>query len=223
VVTVLALLLVAFAGGPRLVRRRGIRLTRDGGAERLLAGSRLAAEPGSAGRVAAVLMVCGVALGVEAVIVSDLLLERGQLGEDKGFYLTGFGMAAVGVLVAAAVGVLTLVVGAADQLLDARRPLASLRAQGVEESTLTGVLRRQLSAAAVPGVVFGTVIGGVAAAILDGSNGGDSFGQLPGAVLPTLATALVAGVVVSFAARGATRLLRSRLRAAVDPENLRVA
>ena len=55
-------------------------------------------------------------------------------------------MAGVGVLLAVVIAVLTLLVGAADQLLDARRPLASLAALGVDRATLERVLRRQQSA-----------------------------------------------------------------------------
>ena len=93
--------------------------------------------------------------------------------EDLGFYLTGFGMAGVGVLLAVVIAVLTLLVGAADQLLDARRPLASLAALGVD-----GTSRASAAQAAVRGPPY---------------------------------------------VRAATRLLRSRLTAVLDPENLRVA
>ena len=40
--------------------------------------------------------------------------------------------------------------------------------------------------------------------------------------VPTLLAAVLAGLCVSLAARLAARLLRPRLRAALDPENLRV-
>jgi hypothetical protein len=218
VAAILGILLLAFAGGSRLVRRRGRRLQRRGTAEDLLAGARLAAEPRAPGRVAAVLAVCGFALGLEAVIVTGLFGQDGPQGQDLGFYLTGFGMAGVGVLLAVVIAVLTLLVGAADQLLDARRPLASLAALGVDRTTLERVLRRQQSAAAVPSVLVGTGLGGLAAAVL----GGDDA-SLGAGLLGCGLAALVAAVAVSVAVRATTRLLRSRLTAVLDPENLRVA
>jgi hypothetical protein len=215
---ILGILLLAFAGGSRLVRRRGRRLQRRGTAEDLLAGARLAAEPRAPGRVAAVLTVCGFALGLEAVIVTGLFGQDGPRAEDLGFYLTGFGMAGVGVLLAVVIAVLTLLVGAADQLLDARRPLASLAALGVDRATLERVLRRQQSAAAVPSVLVGTALGGLAAAALAGDDA-----TLGAGLLGCGLAALVAAAAVSAAVRAATRLLRSRLTAVLDPENLRVA
>ena len=218
----LGVLLLAFAGGPRLVRRRGHLLRNRGRAEELLAGRRLEADPRPPGRVAAVLVVCGLALGIEAVFVADILTPDSGLWDDRSFYLTGFGMAAVGVLAAAAVAVVTLLVGASDQLLDARRPLASLSALGVDEQTLFRVLRRQQSAASVPAVVLGVLAGGVGAALLDATSG-NVLGAVRNALVPTLVTAGAAGLVVALVARLAARLLRPWLRAAIDPENLKVA
>jgi hypothetical protein len=215
---VTGLLVTAFTLAPVVARRRGRRLARRGSARDLLAGSRLAAEPRSAGRVAAVLTVCGLALGVEAVQMIDL---RGQ--SDLAFYLTGYAMAGVGVLVAAVIAVLTLLVGAADQLLDARRPLASLAALGVDERTLLGVLRRQLSSTAVPAVVTGVLIGGVGMVVLQSELSHDLIGLGGLAIGLLLAAALLGGGLVSVVCRLAAVLLRSRLREAIDPENLRVA
>ena len=148
------LLLAAFAGGPRFVLACARVLARRRGAEALLASRRLQADPRSAGRVAGVLVVCGVALGIEA-----LLMAVQFFGDDFGgldaFYLAGYGMTAVVVLAAAVVALLTLIVGAADALLDARRPLATLAALGVDESMLVRVLARQLTATAVPAIVLG--------------------------------------------------------------------
>lgn len=209
-------LLTALAGGPRLVRVLGRRTAR-GRPEALLAGRRLEADPRSPGRVAGVLAVCGVALGVDAVIVADVI---GPAVSDEGFYLTGAGLAGLGVLVAMAVAVLTLLVAAADQLLDARRPLATLAALGVDAPVLEGVLRRQLSVAAVPAAVLGALTGGLGIGLPVGVTGA---GVLTGVLLPTALAALLAGLAVALVARLAARLLRTRLRAAIDPENLRVA
>jgi hypothetical protein len=212
------LLVAAFALAPVVARRRGRRIAHRGSARDLLAGSRLAADPRSAGRAAAVLAVCGVALGVEAGLLADL---RGQ--QDLSFYLTGYAMASVGVLVAVVISVLTLLVGAADQLLDARRPLASLAALGVDEQTLLGVLRRQLSSTSVPAVVTGVVVGGVGSVALESDLRLDlvAVGGLGAGLL--LVAALLGGGLVALVCRLVAVLLRSRLREAIDPENLRVA
>jgi len=215
----LGVLLVALGGGPRFVRVLGRRSARRGDAEALLAGRRLEVDATSAGRVAGVLAVCGLSLGIDALLVVDALTSPGTR-DDLAFYLTGSGLAALGVLLAAAVAVLTLFVGAADQLLDARRPLATLAALGVEAGSLERVLRRQLSIAAVPAVMLGVLAGGSVAALAEGET---AAGVLASVALPTVLTAAAAGAVVALAARATARLLRGRIRAATEPENLRVA
>lgn len=133
-------------------------------------------------------------------------------------------MATVAVLIAAAVSLLTLLVGAADALLDARRPLATLAALGVDERMLVGVLARQLVATAVPAVVLGALVGGPGVALLSAlTDGEDALGAAVRALVPAGVTAVVAGVVLAAVARLAARMLRSHVRAGMDPENLRVA
>lgn len=219
---VAGLLLFVFALAPVLAQRTGTRLAGRGSAEQLLAGRRIAADPSSSSRVIGVLLVCGLVLGVEAVLVADVVASSGNTGGTLAFYLAGYAMAAVSVLVAVGVAVLTLVVGAGDQLLDARRSLASLSALGVEEPTLARVLRLQISAAAVPTVVVGVLAGG----LLTGTvafHGFPAITALMAVILAAAVVTLLAGITVSLAARLAARLLRSRLTEAIDPENLRVA
>ena len=210
-------LLVALAGGPRFVRFRGRRLTERGGARDLLAGRRLEADPGSPGRVAGVLLICGLALGLDAGLIAGVVAGADGL-YDPSFYLTGTGLAGVAILVAAGVAVLTLLVGAADQLLDGRRPLASLAALGTDEAELARVLGRQLSAVAVPAVVLGVSAGGLA-----GTLGLSGLFDPAIVIAPTLLLAALAGGAVLLVTRLAVRLLRPALRAAITPENLRVA
>lgn len=217
-VAVLGLLVAVFAAAPRLVARRGRSLATRRGVANLLAGRRLTDDPRTTGRVCAVLSLCGVALGVEAVGVWDLVVdpEGENFGQDLSFYLTGYGLAAAGVAVAAAVAAVTLVVGVADQLTDARRPLAALRALGADEKVLLTAMRRQQTATAVPAVISGVVIGGIA------------FGLLLSGGFATLTSAVVIGVLLAWGlvtgvTRLAVRALRSRLVEATDPENLRVA
>jgi hypothetical protein len=225
VLAVIGLLLAAFAGGPRLVLAAAGVLGRRRGAEALLASRQLRADPRSAGRVAGVLLVCGVALGVEGLLIAGQVVDGGLgSGSSAAFYLTGYGMVAIVVLVAAAVALLTLLVGAADALLDARRPLATLAALGVDERVLVRVLARQLSATAVPAVVAGALIGGAPAiALLGAIDGAHALVAVARALGPVAVAAVVAGLALAAAARLAARLLRPLIRAAIDPENLRVA
>jgi hypothetical protein len=229
-VPVVSLLLLAFAVGPRLVRWSGRRLQRRGGAENLLAGRRLELDPRPAGRVAAVLLVCGATLGLDVLVAVPALvawLAGAPPEASVVFFVNGFGLAAIAAAFSTAIAVLTLVVGAADQLLNAQRPLASLAALGVEETSLLRMLRRQLSAAAVPAVALGAFIGVVGLSVL--SFVPAAAGGVDGAYLRVLALLLVAataiasvlGLAASLVARAAGRLLRPRVRTALAPENLR--
>lgn len=223
VMAMAGLLLAAFAGGPRLVLGCAHVLGRRQGAEALLAARRLRADPRSAGRVAAVLVVCGVALGVQAALVADLLSDSGH-GEDSGFFVIGYSMAALAVLAAAAVALLTLLVGAADALLDARRPLATLAAFGVDERAHVRVLALALSATAVPPVALGAFLGGPLSALTIAlSNGDNALDAAVRGLLPACLAVLVAALALAAVAPLAARLLRSPIRAAIDPENLRAA
>lgn len=218
VLMMLGMLLVAFSGGERLVVSGAKLLARRRGAVALLASRRLRADPRSSGRVAGVLLVCGIALSVEGRLVSSQLLDGFNSG-DSGFYLVGYTMAALAVLVAAVVALVTLLIGAADGLLDARRPLATLGALGVDEALLVRVLARQIVVTSVPAIMLGALIGGSALALLGTVNEGSALRLLaPGAI-----TALVAGLAMWSVARVAAHALRPMIRAAIDPENLRVA
>ena len=65
---------------------------------------------------------------------------------DGSFYAAGYAFAAAAMLGGAAVAVLTLLIGTADSLLGARRPLAALAVFGVDERGLDKVDRAILSA-----------------------------------------------------------------------------
>lgn len=216
----LGLLLAAFAGGSRLVLALARLLAQRPGVEALLASRRLQADPRSAGRVAGVLFLCGVALSIDVVLVVEQLATGGFDASDD-FYLVGFAMAALAAAVSAGVALLTLLVGAADGLLDARRPLAALAAQGVDEQLLARVLARQLSATAAPAAVAGALVGGPAMALFVGLDDGGwtALEALAGSLTGTI----VVGPLLVLAARLAARLLRPLVRAAIDPENLRAA
>jgi hypothetical protein len=208
-------LLSALAGGPRLVRACSTRLVRREGARNLLAGRRLEAEPQGPGRVAGVLAICGIALGLDVGLIVEVSAEQ----DDLSFYLGGAGLAGAAILVAAAVAVLTLLVGAADQLLDGRRPLAALAALGTDEAELARVLARQLSTAAVPAIALGVFVGGLGGVLL----GFSAPITVATRLALTLVTASLAAGAVWLVARLVVRLLRRALGTAIAPENLRVA
>jgi hypothetical protein len=223
VLTMLGLLLAAFAGGSRFVLACARRLANRRGADALLASRRLRADPRSPGRVAAVLLVCGIALSLEGLIVA-MQLREGGFDDDVAFYLGGVGLATCVALVAALVAVLTLLIGAADALLDARRPLATLAAVGVDEQTILRSLSRQLSATAIPAIAFGALFGAPLAVLLGFSFAGEpSLRATAFALLPAVCASLVGGLAMIATSRLAARLLRPLIRAAADPENLRVA
>lgn len=209
-------LLVAAASGPFVVMAAGRVLRARGGALWLLAGSRLAADVRSPGRVAGVLLVCGIALGIDAALTGAYLSEQNTY--DTGFYLTGFGLAALASGIAAAVAVATLVVGAADGLLDARRALSTLAAFGLDAPALTRVLRLQLAAVAVPSIALGTLVGGGA---MTGVPLHD--GTVSRSALLVVLVASLGGAVALAAAWLTAWALGGHVRAAIDPDNLRVA
>jgi hypothetical protein len=71
-------------------------------------------------------------------------------------------------------------------------------------------------------VVVGTVLGAVGITTLIAGDEAWSH-EAARAALPVAVTALVAALLVRLLVRGSARLLRGSLRAATDPENLRVA
>jgi hypothetical protein len=218
---IVAAVLTCLVGGLFLARRTAARLRSGDRVTDLLAGARLGAEPGAAGRVAAVLLVCGSALCLAALFVADILRPHEyELGGGVAFYLAGAGLAVAAILVAAAVAVLALVVAAADQLLDSRRPFACLAALGVDEDVLVRSVARQLAAPAVPAITAGVLATAVTAWATAGSVPRFMTGYGIGAVAVTL---LAGAGATHGAAVLAARLLRRRIRAAADPENLRAA
>jgi hypothetical protein len=211
----------ATGAGTMLVLFVARRLQRGPRAEDLLAGWRLEAAPQAAGRVAVVLLLCGVAIGVELVyepvwFYGETILVLTQLSsDDPGTYLIA--LAGMATLIALGIAVLTLIVGLADELVDSRRSLASLAAVGVEERVLARMLRRQLSAVALPSVLIGVGVTALGVAIVT-----SRFAMGPLAAATAVALGL-AWLTVTLAIRLAMWVLRSRLRAAIQPENLRVA
>lgn len=212
VLTLVGIVLGAFGAGPLLVAATARRARERAGAEVLLAGWRLESDPAGAGRVASVLIVCGAALAIESLVLVD--------GGAELFYVAGTGMAVTLTVVAAGVAVLTMFVGATDHLLDAREPLAALSVLGAEEAQLVRMLERQLSITAVPALVLGAA---VTALYLIGGGWGPVFDPASFLWLIPISFITALGALgVRLSARWVARLLRSPLRTAMSPENLRV-
>lgn len=218
VVGAFGLLVGAFAAGPLVVVLVGSQLSRRGPVQALMAGSRLLADPRSSGRVVAVLAICGFAFAVDAWLATSYLID--DYTDDDAFYLGGFGFAAAAIVLAAVVALVTLVVGAVDGLLDARRPLATLAAFGVDTQFLTRMLAVQLAAVAVPAVVAGALVGGALFAVAPALSF-DEPALLP--VLSSVVAAAAAGVLALLGALLVARGLSGQVRAATDPDNLRLA
>jgi hypothetical protein len=222
----MALLLGAFSAGPWLVLLTARVLRRRGRAVPVLAAARLAAEPRAAGRVVAVLLICGAVLALDGTLIWDLvdsLLAPEDFGpiDDLGLQVSMIGLITAAALIAALAVVATLLVGAADQLLDARRPLACLSALGAEQTVITRTTRRQLVAGAVPAAVIGPWLLWPVLLAMTGPDffeGGDFFVEL---AVADAGTSLVFGGLTALVASLSTRALRPQLRAAMDPENLR--
>lgn len=213
--------------GPWLVLLAGHRYGRSRSVVTVLAGRRLVADPRTPGRVAGVLFAVGLAVGIAvtwAGVTMDEFRGSGRGFDDLGYYLGGDGLALAAIGFAGTVAAASLVVGANESVLDARRPTAALVAMGARPSELQAVLHRQLWATAwVPSVAgavlgwllwFGLVAGTVVANGLASGIGG--FVSLPIAVGITALTARL-GVAI------AVRLVRGTLHEAVDPANLRTA
>jgi hypothetical protein len=213
----ISLLVCAFVIGPWAVLLVARVLHRRGTATSVMAAARLAAEPRGPGRVFSVLLICSLAFRFDLEFALSLLQDQ----YDVAFYLTGVGLVASGIFLAAVVAILTLTVGAADQLLDARRALACLSGLGVSRAVLVRAMRRQLLAASLPGAVLGPCLALVYPLIVQGPLVLRHPVILVEPAALSAGTSVVLVTVTVLAALLAARLLESQLTAALDPANLR--
>jgi hypothetical protein len=186
----------------------------------LLAGARLAADARSAARMSTLLGCCGFVIGALLHGVLSIMTDPG-FQDRTGFYVTGFAMAIVGLLLVVGVAMGALIVGVADQLVDQRRQLASLTALGVDAAFLRRVITRQLAVVGGPALAIGS-----AAGLLFGLEYATGAGDSPFKMVYVLGALAVASGGCLFALAGgvlAGYLLRNQLRDALDPENLRAA
>jgi hypothetical protein len=88
---------------------------------------------------------------------------------------------------------------------------------------LERVVMRQLTATAVPAVAAGALMAVPATVALGLFSSGAPWSILARVLVPAGLAAVGGALAMALAARLAARLLRPMIRAAVDPENLRVA
>lgn len=202
------------------IRRLARRMRRSADPVGLLAGARLMVDARPSSRISVLMGCCGFLVGNMASGIESVLTDNNLAGSET-FYATGYGLAAVGLVIVVLTAMAALIVGVADQLVDQRRQFASLTALGVDQPFLHKVIRRQLTVVAAPtltlGLLLGTVIG--VGRIAGGEVG--SFDPLTLGLAAVLAVAGWAFGQLGGAAAGF--LLRNQLRDALDPENLRAA
>ncbi len=220
--TIIGLGMLWWTGAAGLSRAAGRRLTRSADPVNLLTGARLVADARAAARMATLLFCCGFLLGALVASMLGVVHDRPDW-QDQQFYLTGFGLSMVGVLLIAVIALAAFTVGMADQLVDQRRQLASLTALGVDSRLLRRVIHRQLVITAGPTLCLGLVAGvltGLSRLIGSPYDDGPPLTNTLYAVLVLLvlgwATATAGAAIAGF-------LLRNQLRDALDPENLRAA
>ncbi len=175
----------------------------------LLAARRLTADARPAGRAAAAIGGVGLTIGVVASFTRSILRGNWEPGE----YLVPTYVAAACALAATLVIAASLAVHSAETVLERRREMAALVANGVPVSALVASQRTECLIATLPLAVVGTLFGGFVT----------SMGAGLDAVMARyilLATAAVALVVVG-AVWVTTRLLRPWVMDAVSLEQLR--
>ncbi|WP_432942979.1 FtsX-like permease family protein [Kribbella sp. CA-253562] len=219
--TILGLGTVWWNSLPWLGRRAGQRLMRSDDPVSLLTGARLVADARATARMGSLLFCCGFVIG--ALVASAIGVTTDRPGwSDREFYLTGFALSMIGILLIAVISLASFTVGVADQLVDQRRQFASLTALGVDAGLLRRVIRRQLLITAGPTLCVGLVVGvcmGLARLVGGFNEEDDPINTLYAALV-----LLVLGwAVASAGAALAGYLLRYQLRDALDPENLRAA
>ena len=174
----------------------------------LLAARRLTSDARPAGRAAAAIGAVGLTMGVVAVL-TRIILQRNL---DPGGYLPVY-VAAACALAAMLVIATSLAVHSAETVLERRREMAALVANGVPVSALVASQRAECLIATVPLALAGTLLGGFGYGLFAGLDT-----AMTGCVL--LATAAVALVVVG-AVWATTRMLRPWVMDAVSLEQLR--
>jgi hypothetical protein len=150
-----------------------------------------------------------------AVLKADTLATQGD-DRDR-FYARGFELVNLGILVGVSVAAAGLLVALAEGILERRRSLAALAATGTPLATLRRAVLLQGLLPLVPAVLLATALGAGSVFALIGSTGEDGAARTP---LPLAELALVAaaGIAASLAA---TALTLPFLHRSVRPSELR--
>ncbi|MFG2022601.1 FtsX-like permease family protein [Streptomyces sp. NPDC048825] len=216
-VTLTAVGSVAIAGATAKITGRWL-AARTGNPAVLIAAERLRADPWAAARThAAVLLVTivGVSfLGVRQMLVDDLNGPGySRSPEELAFYNTGINLAGAAVLVALAITLSGLAVGAAESLATRRRGLAAQAAAGVPRAVLGRALLLETALPLAPAMLLAG-LGGTAVYL--------AYGIAVGVSLPLLLPLLFPlAVYVSCLLAAATAL--PLLRRVAQPGELRYA
>ncbi|MFC8228084.1 ABC transporter permease [Streptomyces sp. NPDC057287] len=130
----------------------------------LIAASRLAQEPWAAARSHAALLLATV-VGVGFMGVRGVMLEGlrgpGHPPENMAFYTTGIALAGSAVLIALAISLCGLAVGAAESLATRRRGLAAQAAAGVPFRVLAAATLLETALPLAPALLLATIGGTV--------------------------------------------------------------
>ncbi|MBO0917236.1 FtsX-like permease family protein [Streptomyces laculatispora] len=131
----------------------------------LIAAGRLRDDPWAAARTHSALLLVTVVgtgfVGVREVMLADLRARGGHTPADLDFYTTGLDLTGAAVLVALAIGLCGLAVGAAESLATRRRGLAAQAAAGVPHAVLARTLLLETALPLAPAMLLAG-IGGMA-------------------------------------------------------------
>lgn len=189
---------------------------RTGNPATLIAAERLRGDPWAAARIhAAVLLVTVVGtgfMGVRQVLLDELNgRDRHTLAENMSFYTTGVNLTGAAILIALAITLSGLAVGAAESLATRRRGLAAQAAAGVSRTVLGRALLLETALPLAPAIALAG-LGGMAISVW--------YGQLAGGGSVPLLPALVPVIVYAACLLAAATSL-PLLRRSVHPAELR--
>ncbi|MFF7211575.1 FtsX-like permease family protein [Streptomyces sp. NPDC008238] len=182
----------------------------------LIAGQRLRNDPWAASRAHAVLMLAALVgagwVTARRVAVDGLRAESGYSADELGFYIGGWNLAGLAILIASAVTVSGVAVGVVESLMTRRRTLAALAAAGTPRKVLWRATLLETALPLAPALVLGAVCGLtlISPVLLNAER----------RALPLLEPALLTGGLLA-AALLATAACLPLLRRTVHPAQLR--
>lgn len=211
-------MLTACALAPYLIVLAGRRMSGAADPLKLLAGGRLIRTARAAARTSVLLVICGMATAISAYGIVDAIVEQmtsaWPYSVDPWFRVTGFGLAAAAAIVVGAIAGVALLAGAVDDLLDQRRQFAYLSIFGVGEAQLRRSVRQQLAVttatATAVGLLAGSVLYSLHAAVFEQPN-----------FLLAVPVVLIGTAFAWLVTSAASLFLRSHIRDAINPANLR--